>query len=79
MHMYGISNSLAMFSPNLASLGRMGQEKLDKIGEIVKNTKVLLFKLVALYMVQNDNWGIMGHVNNRQQQNVIIETFYSGL
>ena len=48
MHMYGISNSLATFSLNLASLGRMVQEILDKIGEIIKNTKVLLFKLVTL-------------------------------
>ena len=32
-----------MFSPNLASLGRMVQEILDRIGEIIKNTKVLLF------------------------------------
>ena len=42
--MYGISNSSATFSLNLASLGRMVQEILDKIGEIIKNTKVLLFR-----------------------------------
>ena len=39
MHMYGISNCSAMFSPNLASLGRMVQEILDKIGENIKKYK----------------------------------------
>ena len=39
MHMCGISDSSATFSPNLASLVRMVQEILDKIGQSIKNTK----------------------------------------
>ena len=55
MHTYGISNSSATFSPNLASLGRMVQEILFKIDEIIKNTKVVLFKLVTVHA-----WSLQG-------------------
>ena len=43
MHMYGISNSSATFSPNLASLVRMAQEILDKIGQNNYNEYILKF------------------------------------
>ena len=51
MHIYGISDSSAIFSPNLASLGCMAQEILDKIVRISKMQKFYsLLKLVALYV-----------------------------
>ena len=49
MHMYGISNSSAMFSPNLALLRHLIEEILSKMCQSTENTKSLLFRPDALY------------------------------
>ena len=50
MHIYGISNSSATFSPNLALLRHVIEEILSKVCPSTENTKSLLFRPDALYL-----------------------------
>ena len=51
MRMYGISNSSATFSPNLALLWHLIEQILSKICQSTENTKSLLFRPDALYIL----------------------------